>query len=142
MLDAIIDRLKTRVPELKNRVEPIIEMAKLMKAGHLPQNATALVIPLDAKGGKAETGTGAFRQAINERFGVYLVLDAHDATGRKALGRLHPLLTDVTLALVGWSPEPGPGVLTFERRKLLSLHQGRAFYELTFTIDTSLRTPA
>ncbi|WP_054463272.1 hypothetical protein [Phaeobacter sp. 11ANDIMAR09] len=142
MLGAIIQKLKAEVPDLKNRVEPVVEMAKLLRDGRLPQNATALVVPLDAKGGKAEAGTGIFRQAINERFGVYLSLDVNDATGRKALNRLHPMLTEVTLALVGWSPEPGPGVLVFERRRLLSMHQGRAFYELTFTIDAQLRTPA
>ncbi|MEQ3671488.1 MAG: hypothetical protein ABNH14_10690 [Pseudophaeobacter sp.] len=140
MLDAIIQKLKDDVPDLNRRVEPVIEMAKLMRDGRLPQNATALVVPLDAKGGKADTGTGAYRQAITERIGVYLVLDANDPTGRKALGRLHPLLTEVTLALVGWSPEPGPGVLIFERRKLLSIHNGRAFYELAFSIEASLRT--
>ena len=142
MLDAIIARLKARVPDLKDRVEPVLEMTKLMRDGRLPQNATALVIPLDAKGGKAETGTGTYRQAIAERVGVYLVLDASDRTGRRALGRLHPLLTEVIQSLVGWSPEPGPGVMTFERRRLLSMHNGRAFYELTFTIDTNLRISA
>lgn len=142
MLDAIIARLKARVPDLKDRVEPVLEMTKLMRDGRLPQNATALVIPLDAKGGKADTGTGIYRQAIAERFGVYLILDANDRTGRRALDRLHPLLNEVTGSLAGWSPEPGPGVMAFDRRKLLSIHNGRAFYELTFTIDTNLRISA
>ena len=139
MLDAITERLKSEVPDLKNRVEQVLEMSKLLKDGRLPQNAQALVIPLDAKGGVASTGTGVYRQPVKERFGVYLVLDANDAAGRRALGRLHPLLIEVTGALIGWSPEPGPGVMTFERRKLLSMQGGRAFYELTFTIETSLR---
>lgn len=141
MLDVIIDRLKVGVPDLKGRVEPVLEMTKLMRDGRLPQNATALVIPLDAKGGKADTGTGIYRQSVVERIGVYLVLDANDQTGRRALGRLHPLLIEVIQSLVGWSPAPGPGVMTFDRRRLLSIHNGRAFYELTFNIDTNLRVP-
>ena len=47
ILDAITECLKSEVPDLKGRVEQILEMSKLLRDGRLPQNAQALVIPLD-----------------------------------------------------------------------------------------------
>ncbi|MDE4175799.1 hypothetical protein PXK01_16675 [Phaeobacter sp. PT47_59] len=139
MLDAIVARLNDQVPDLDRRVEPIADLVEMMRANRLPEQATATVAPAGIKGGKPNDGTGVFTQVLGRGYSVLLIARSTDKTGRKALDRIDPLITDVAGALAGWAPQPGIGVFQVDRGRLLSITKGRLLYELVFSINTELR---
>ncbi|WIY25060.1 phage tail terminator protein [Parasedimentitalea psychrophila] len=142
MIDAVTDRLNTQVTDLRGKAETVAHLADLMRSGRLPENASAIVVPLGFKGGKPGDATGLFTQDINEVIGVLLITSAHDKAGRKALKRIDPLIREVVSTLAGWAPEDVTGVFQVERGKLLSLHQGRMVFQIDFSITDQLRISA
>ncbi|MVO16852.1 phage tail terminator protein [Parasedimentitalea huanghaiensis] len=142
MLDAVTTRLNAQVADLQGRVETVAHLADLMRSGRLPENASAIVVPLGFKGGKPADATGVFSQPFNEALGVLLIATAHDKAGQKALKRINPLIREVVKALIGWAPEDVSGVFQADRGKLVSLHQGRLVYQIDFSIIDHVRTPS
>jgi len=142
MIDAVTDRLNAQVADLRGKVQTVAHLADLMRAGRLPENASAIVVPLGFKGGKPGAATGVFTQDLNEVIGVLLIASAHDKTGQKALKRIDPLIRDVINTIAGWSPVDVSGVFQVERGKLLSLHQGRMVFQVDFSITDQLRISA
>ena len=142
MIDAVTARLNDQVADLRGKAETVAHLADLMRSGRLPENASAIVVPLGFKGGKPGSATGVFIQDLNEVIGVLLITSAHDKAGQKALKRIDPLIRDVVSTLAGWAPEDVTGVFQVERGKLLSLHQGRMVFQIDFSITDQLRISA
>jgi len=142
MIDAVTTRLNDLVTDLGGKAETVAHLADLMRSGRLPENASAIVVPLGFKGGKPSDATGVFTQPLNEVIGVLLIASAHDKTGQKALKRIGPLIRNVMEAIAGWGPGGTTGVFQVERGKLLSLHQGRMVFQIDFSITNQLRISA
>jgi len=141
MLDAVITRLKAQVPDLGGRIEGAVSMAEMMRANRLPENATAIVLPLGLVGQAADTGTGLFRQGISETVGVLLIARSQDRLGEKALARIRPLIGEVIAAIAGWAPGDELGVFQLSRGALVSMAKGTLVYQLDFSINDQLRIP-
>lgn len=139
MLDAVIDRLNANVPDLGGRAEGAADMAEMMRSNRLPENATAIVLPLGMLGRSADTGTGAFTQEFSETVGVLLIARVHDRLGKKALKRIRPLIGEVIAALAGWAPGDELGVFQLSRGALASMSKGTFVYQLDFSINDQLR---
>lgn len=141
MIDAIVQRLKDRVPGLAGRVDKAGALAALMAEGALPRvTPAAHVVPTGIVGGKGEVATGAYRQSIGRQISVALSIRAHDPAGRRALDEIEPLIDAIILALVGWAPARGPGVVGFRYAQLASFKAGMAVYDIAFVLPSQIRT--
>lgn len=139
-IDAIITRLKTRVPELGNRVYGAAEFATLTATGQLPQvTPAAHVVPTGIKGGGVEAATGVYIQACERLFSVLLTIKAGDASGARALGSIVALQEAIIAALSGWALGERVGVVTFAACVTSRIAQGAFVYELSFSLPDQLR---
>lgn len=141
MIDAMISRLKSQVPDLGNRVQGAADLAALMQKGAVPSvTPAAFVLPVGIGAGKTDTMTGAYRQAIQRRYAVALCLTSRDRTGERALNEAELLIEDIVAALVGWDGDADAvGVLTLIRASLIRFAEGVATYEIQFSIEDQLR---
>ena len=135
MLDAVIARLNAEVADLGGRVEG----AAAVGANGVPENVTALVMPLGLVGARADTGTGVFVQEFRETVGVYLIARSHDRLGKKALQRLRPLILEIIETIAGWAPSDEVGVFELSRGALKSMAKGTLIYQIDFSINDQLR---
>lgn len=142
MIDALIARLNTKVDALEGRVEPVVELAEMMRSGSLPETATAIVSPAGLVGGQGETGSGYFAQPFNETVSVLLIARVYDQTGRRALERIRPLIMDVVETVAGWAPGDELGVFRLVRGGVVSLRSGVLLYQIEFAIEDELRITA
>ena len=139
-LQAIIDRLKARVPDLGNRVEDVGALAALIATGGMAQvTPVAHVVPTGIAGGKHLAQTGSYVQAIDRLFSVILTLRTQDPTGKRALPRLADLIDGVVLALAGWDMGGLIGVVRFRRCTLIGADRGTFAYEISFSVTDQLR---
>lgn len=139
MIDDVIERLKTSVPDLENRVEPIVELAAAMNSGRLPETANAIVSPAALRGGASDVGAGIFTQPFVEAVSVLLIARVYDQTGRRALAALRPLIMAVVEAVAGWAPGDQVGVFSLVRGGVVSLQKGVLLYQIEFAIEDELR---
>lgn len=139
MIEAIVTRLKARVPDLGNRVEGALDLADMLRAGRLPENTNAIVLPLALSGRAADAAAGLYRQGFAETIAVLLLARVHDQTGRRALARIRPLIMEVVEAIAGWTPGDQLGVFQLARGRIVSMTGGSLIYQIEFTIDDQLR---
>lgn len=139
MIDAVITRLKDRVPDLGGRIEGAAELAALTRSGSYPHSLGALVVPAGLRGGAANIGAGLFQQDFAEAVSVVLVVQATDRTGVRALKNLRPLIMAVAEAIAGWAPDDTVGVFELTDGRTASFLDGRLVYQINFTINDELR---
>lgn len=139
-LQAIIDRLKARVPDLGNRVEDVGALAALTAAGGVPgATPIAHVVPGGIAGGKHLAQTGSYVQGIERMFSVILTLRTQDPTGKRALPRLAELIDEIIAALAGWDIGGLLGVVQFRRSTLIGADRGAFSYDVQFSVTDQLR---
>jgi len=139
-VDLIIERLKTRVPGLGQRVAGAAEFAALTATGALPQiTPAAHVIPTGIAGAKQAPQMGLYIQGIDRLFSVILTMRAGDASASRSLGAASDLVEDIITALAGWELGNRIGVMTFRRSALVSASKGALSYELSFSLSDQLR---
>jgi hypothetical protein len=141
MLDAVVDRLKTRVTDFGDRVEGVASVSDLIQSGRAPAHTSAYVLPLGLQGQTADVATGTFRQDFSETIAVLLFASVLDRVGKKALDRVRPLISDVMNAIAGWAPSDELGVFQLRRGSLISLTKGVLIYQIEFSINDQLRIP-
>lgn len=139
MIDAVITRLRTQVPDLGNRVEGALSLADMLASGRLPENTNAIVLPAGLAGKSADVATGLYRQHFDETIGVLLLARVHDQTGRRALTQMRPLIMAVIEAVAGWTPGDELGVFQLRRAGIASMSKGNLIYQIEFTISDQLR---
>lgn len=139
-VDLIIARLKSRVPDLGQRVAGAAEFAALTATGALPQvTPAAHVIPTGISGAKQSPQMGLYIQGIERLFSVILTMRAGDASASRSLGAASDLVEDIIKALAGWELGNRIGVMTFRRSALVSASKGALSYELSFSLSDQLR---
>lgn len=139
-VDLIISRLKSRVPDLGNRVAGAAEFAALTATGALPQvTPAAHVIPTGISGSKQAPQIGLYVQGIERLFSIILTMRASDASASRSLGAASDLVEDIIKALAGWELGGRIGVMTFRRSALVSASKGALSYELSFSLSDQLR---
>lgn len=140
MLDALQARIEAQVPALAKRVEPVGNLADLMRRNDLPAALPAAhVIPLGLLGGRADAAAGMFQQMYAEAVGVLLYMRGVDGTAGRRQGDLRTLAMDVVGAVCGWAPDDTVGVFTLRRGALVDVRSGTMIYQLDFAIDDQLR---
>lgn len=139
MIAEVINRLKTQVPDLGNRVEGALSLADMLASGRLPETTNAIVLPAGIAGGQADAASGLFRQHISETVGVLLLARVHDQTGRRALQEMRPLIFAVVEAIAGWAAGDELGVFQLKRAGIVSMANGNLIYQIEFTISDQLR---
>lgn len=144
MLEAatIITRLTATVPALAS-VEGAAELAALLASPPQVWNRTrAHVVPLGIKGGAVLDVAGAFVQAIDVAFAVYLSLPSHgDAKGGRKLDDVSVLQNAIIATLCGWVPAgvTSQGEVRLVRAYLAELKPGAIVYALEFAVSDHLR---
>lgn len=141
MTPEIIARLKSSLPQVRDRVYGAAALAALMRADAVPTVTPCLhVIPTGILGKRPATATGPYVQSIERGFGVVLSLKSFDPDGALVLDDLSGLIGDVILALSGWSPNPRcVGVMVFQRAILVTFAKGAIITEIDFTLQDQLR---
>lgn len=139
----LIGRLRDACPRL-GAVEGALELAAVLGTGvpvfHQPR---AFVVQLGMRGAaRASVAVGAFVQAIDLSFAVYLAFPAHsDPTARRVLPELEDVEKSVMSALCGWTP-PDAGTaaaIHLVRGYLAELRPGLVVRAIEFTIADQLR---
>lgn len=144
MLEAatIISRLTSTVPALAS-VEGAAELAALLASPPQVWNRTrAHVVPLGIRGGAVLDAAGAFVQAIDVAFAVYLSFPSHgDAKGGRKLDDVSALQNAVIATLCGWVPAgvTSQGEVRLGRAYLAELKPGAIVYALEFAVSDHLR---
>lgn len=139
-LQAIIDRLKARVPDLGNRVEDVGALAALTASGGVPGvTPIAHVVPGGIAGGKHVAQTGSYVQAVDRQFSVVLTLRTQDPSGKRAMSRLAELIDEIIAALAGWDIGALLGVVQFRRSTLIGADRGAFSYDIQFSVTDQLR---
>ncbi|UWQ92986.1 hypothetical protein K3727_09475 [Rhodobacteraceae bacterium M382] len=141
MLEAVADRLKSDVPGLGNRVDPVASLSDLLRKNKMPETTTTFVVPLGITGGKADAMTGLFRQEIRETIGVLLIARSRDRTGEKAIAHLRDLSRQIIDCLVGWNAGLDLGVFELRRAGVVSMTGGDVIYQVELSINDQLRIP-
>lgn len=141
MVDAIVQRLAERVPELR-----LIDTAAAYAALEAPparaQCPAAYVIELEETAGPQGLATGGTRQLVTERVAVVLILDAaRDARGAAGAAALRPLRQAVRAALAGFAPDEAHDALTFQGGRLIAAEGGYLAWEEAFAARSVLRGP-
>ena len=140
MIEAVITRLETLVPELAGRIEGAVDFAELVRSGNLPQHGvSAHVVPLGLRAKPAQTAAGSFVQGYTETLGVILTARSDTPTGKRILGDIRGFLFQVIEALCGWAPGNEIGVFTLAGGGLSSADRGAFAYRIEFSIDDQLR---
>lgn len=141
MLDstAIKARIETNVPELAGRTGEAAELAAQMMRNS-PPNVTpaAYVVPADLRGGKGSAMAGMFVQSVTETVSVVLFVSGHDATGRRALSQVRPIMDAIIGAVAGWAPD-GRGVFELKLARRVSFDNATLIYQIDFAINDQLR---
>lgn len=136
----VIDRLKTRVAILNERVEGAASLVQLMQQNQLPQvTPAANVISAGLAGGAPDVGAGLFRQAYDETVAVFLTFRNVQGTGARALDLFDIVRTEVIQALCGWSPERTLGVFRLVRGQVVNMAAGTLIYQIDFAVGDQLR---
>lgn len=139
MIDAVITRLKAQTT--LRAVEGAASLNRLMQSRTVPQGThAAYVVPLGMQGGPENAAAVVFTQTVVESVGVILIRNAWgDRTGKSATDELREDIDAVIAAIVGWAPEPGPGVFRLVRGQLVGAENSAVVFQLDFGISTQLR---
>jgi hypothetical protein len=135
-------RLEERVTELAGRVQTAAELSELVRQGAWPQaSPAAFVLPLGiTPRSSGDAAAGAFTQAVDESFGVLLVLRASgDLTGGRAVAPVDALTWAVISAVCGWAPAGTMGVFRLSRGAIVAASAGRVVYQIDFAIQNQVR---
>jgi hypothetical protein len=130
------------VPDLKNRIEQVADLAELIKRGALPNTpVTAYLVPTGLRPrSEGDAGAGYFTQSVDEHFAIVLVLrTAADVTGAKGLPKLNKLVWQVIEAVAGSDAPDAVGVFRFGGGQLHSLTAGALIYQVNFSIQLQIR---
>ncbi len=140
MIEDVIARLSSEVPDLNGRTYGAGNLAELTQRNALPQHTPAAhVIPLGLVGRKADAGAGAFTQFFEEACAIILTVRNHNAVGKRAMENLRPLIMSIVEALAGWAPDDAVGVFRLARGSLVSSAKGTVIYQIDFSITDQLR---
>ena len=140
LVDQLIARLRTGVPELGNRVEGAAALGALARSGGVPQAAlVAHVVPAGLVGGQDIPLTGIYRQDTTRLTTVLLTANTGHAQGGHVADRLEELIDKIILAVVGWQPPDNFGSLILRRAQLLRAEGGIFSYEITFAVAQEVR---
>lgn len=135
-------RIQARVPALAGRCRQALDLAEMLKTRQLPTaSPTVFILPLGLiPRGAAEVATGAFRQMVDEAFGVLIfVRTSGDPTGARAQPLIDELIDELIGAICGWGPEEAVGVFQLRRGQLHSAVAGGVFYQLDFGLQQQVR---
>ncbi len=139
-IDAVTERLETRVVELRYRVQPASEFARLQQSGAAPTaGLAAFVLPAGIQGRDAPTATGLFTQNIRRAISVVLLVQSTDAAGRRALDGLEDLVFKVIEAIAGWAPAETIGPFQLSSARIVPTSRGMIGYLIDFFIPDQLR---
>lgn len=140
MIDAVIARLESQIPELEHRVQGAGHMAELARSGGLPQvTPAAHVVPLGIRPSPANGGSGSYTQEIAEMIGVILTIRDHSAEAKRVLADLRGFIFRIIEAIAGWVPPGGVSNFTFARAELAGSSKGTFIYQIDFAISDQLR---
>ncbi|MEM6849424.1 MAG: hypothetical protein AAF580_15385 [Pseudomonadota bacterium] len=140
MIDQVITRLDSEIPELEKRVDGAFEFAELVRTGQLPQGGIAAhVLPLGMQSRGADSAAGAFTQEFDESVGVILTLRNASRDAERILGDLRGFVMRIVNTIAGWAPTGAMGVFRFLRASLVSSTKGTFVYQIDFSINDQLR---
>lgn len=134
----IINRLKTRVPDLGNRVQGAADLLRLTQSGGEPQiTPVAFVIPSGILASNPTSQTGAYIQPVERLYSVTLILRS-DTTGLRVLDRIDALIAAIIDAIVGWDVEM-TGLFTLKRAQVIRSAPGSLSYDISFGIADRIK---
>jgi hypothetical protein len=140
LIEALIERLKDRVPDFSHRVEGALNLAELMAQGALPQATPAAnVISVGMQGGSVDAASELFCQTYEEVLGVMLTFRNNTPVGKKAFERIEEIKRAVIEAVAGWAPEDTVGVFRLARGNIVNFSAGTLVYQIDFAIGDQLR---
>ncbi|MFD1914116.1 Gp37 family protein [Halodurantibacterium flavum] len=140
MIEAVVQRLDARVPQLRGRVKGAADFARLMASNTFRDaQGGAYVLPMSLRGGAPQAATGAFVQPLDETLTVVLVRPSVDPRGPREPGELSQLIESVMEALAGFRPPHVPGPLRVTQGRMLNVGAGVLVYQLDFAVTRHLR---
>lgn len=141
MIDEAIARLKSRQPDLKDRVYGAGALAALLAKTAMPEvTPVAYVVPMGFRSGKEAAVSGAYLQTQEAILGVMLCLRSNDRNGQRALDSVQSFLTGIPLALAGWRAPTSIGACRPVRAFLAASREGTMWWQFEFSIPTQIRT--
>jgi hypothetical protein len=141
MVDDVIARIETAVPELNKRVQGVADLAGLIAAGKLPQTSSAAwVFHAGDSAAPGTAMTGVTRQEVTETISVVVFCRvAGDSTGDKARQSIDELRVEIRDSLVGWTPASGDEEMEYRRGQVIGMEGGSVFYQMDFVSGWQLR---
>jgi len=140
MLEAVLSRIETRVPDLAGRLRGAAEFSALVASNDIGQvRRAAYVIAMALTGGAARASTGAFVQDVEEGLSIVLTQRAEDPRGGSGRDWITTQRDAVIAALAGWVPTGSPGPMRLRRGQMLNVARGLLVYQLDFSVPTQLR---
>jgi hypothetical protein len=139
MIEAVIARLKDRVPDLR-RIEGAAALTAIMERRAWPESTpAAYVIPVALSGGAVSSGASAYVQDTAETIGVILILRPNDRLGSRGIEPVEGLKADVIEALAGWAPGVQTDGFALKGARMTNVQAGAFSYQIDFTIPDQLR---
>jgi hypothetical protein len=140
MLDAAIERIEARVPDLLGKVRGAAEFSALVASNDIGQVRNgAYVLAMSLAGGQARAATGAFVQDLEEGLSVILTQRAEDPLGGTGKDWIITQRDAVIAALAGWVPTGSPGPMRLRRGQMLNVARGLLVYQLDLAVANQLR---
>lgn len=140
MIDAIVARLESLIPELDHRVDGAAEFTRMMETKKLPSGGVrAYVLPTGIRGQSGNALAGAFTQPIVRTMAVVLLTRSVDASGERALSRLGAFVDEIIASLAGWAPADEVGVFELRQASIIPTENGLLGYQIEFSITDQLR---
>jgi hypothetical protein len=141
LLDQVIERLSSLVPDLTGRVEGAAQLALLMGRNELPPvTPAAFVVPLGLDAGAQMDATSVHQQTLTETIAAVLVVDyAGDHQGGLSLPAIDKLANDVIAVMAGWRPDDAIDAFALRRGRMLDARNGTLIYQLDFSMMSFLR---
>lgn len=139
MLEAIAERLRQAVPELR-QAETAAAYAALDAAPPRARCPAAYVIETETSAEPNAILAGAWRQRLTERMAVVLFVDA-SRTAASPVGDLRPLRDAVRAALVGFVPADGAEPLSYLGGRLIGAENGYLVWQEEFASAANVKVP-
>lgn len=138
-LQAVITRLKEKVPDLSGRIYPTEDYVSLLRMTRTTSaTGAAYVMPAGLRGGRADVATGVFRQEVSEVIAVVILVPAQNkGTGR--VSTIDSLINDVLEGMAGWVPDEAIGPFQLVRGAMINLGNAVLAFQIDFSVPDQLR---
>lgn len=136
-LSPIILALRERCPSFGGRVAGLAEYDSLTERANMTLPA-AYVVPLADDPSPPESTANAYRQILQDNFGVIVVLANQDRRGQAAYDQVHMMRAELWAALLGWEPSDEHGPCHYEGGEIVAMTRSFLVWKYEFSAETEI----